>query len=93
MSNRIDIDYVKARTHYLYRDWLYNSGNPLPSDSTGDVVVVECNRYGFKAVMSSDVNSYLIGKDNTYLGEVSLDTTDSQIPNAVADIWLSGMFG
>jgi hypothetical protein len=89
----MDLNYVRTRIHHLYLDWLYSSGDPLPGDSTGDVVVVECNRYGLKAVVSSEACSYLIGENGKYLGAVSFDTNDKDIPNAIADIWLSSLFG
>ena len=92
-SYGMDLNHVRTRIHFLYRQWLYSEGNPLPRDSTGDVVVVECNRYGFKTVVSSEACSYLIGSGGKYLGAVSFDTSDKDIPNAIADIWLSSLFG
>jgi hypothetical protein len=35
----------------------------------------------------------LIGSRGKYLGAVSFDTSDKDIPNAIADIWLSSLFG
>jgi len=89
----MDLNHVRTRIHHLYRDWLYSSGNPLPCDSTGDVVVVECNRYGFKAVMSPEASAYLIGGNDKYIGQVSFRTKEKDIPNAVAEILLSSLFG
>ena len=89
----MDLNYVQTHTDCLFKQFLYSDGNSLPEDSTGDVVVVECNRYGFKAVVSSEASAYLIGENGIYLGAVSFDASDKDIPNAIADIWLSSLFG
>jgi hypothetical protein len=89
----MDLNHVRTRIHFLYRQFLYSAGNPLPRNSTGDVVVVECNRYGLRAVVSSEACSYLIGEKDKYLGSVPFDTDGDDIPNVIADIWLSSLFG